>query len=567
MISTGTLIHNNSIPFFHDNREISTIKALALSKRLNMNTKHSAFSSLTFYCLITFICLGLSSCESDPNRELERIIRVSLSDDQGIDENEWVEIRQMIYGNETLNNKYASDDDVSAFINSLCGRVRGEDRTPINCPPQINITDVANPSEGQVTSRPKSTSRPQKLAYSVYVENSGSMYGYFKGNSDFKNAFMDLITRLNRYGEDVNFYFVNNEINPVSRGSQSSLQQELEEFMTYLEPANEKKLRGLGNVSNSNLAKSLALVLDSLVVNRRPIILTSDFIFSLEDPKSKLASQKFSITNLITERDLYRDGYGFLIIKGTSRFNGNYFAYDRPNTAIRIDENRPYYTFVIAQNKNLVDFSRKYNLEGLDGYDNHYVIYRDDEAQAIPYGILKETGKIGRFQIAERGTKSIKSIEDIDFDRREGRVFQFSIGADFSNIPVSEAYLTNKDYYVVDNTGRPEFEVIDIKAIEDYPDIHRTDESRYLGSSTHIITLKSETLVPGTHNLTINLKKEIPEWISQSSTDDDTDIETNPDTKKQTFGFDYLVKGIVDAYKPVSNVADNYVELKLTLTR
>ena len=67
-------------------------------------------------------------------------------------------------------------------------------------------------------------------------------------------------------------------------------------------------------------------------------------------------------------------------------------------------------------------------------------------------------------------------------------------------------------------------------------------------------------------DVSIRLQNRLPEWIATSSTDDDTNLSA-ADFAGTTFGLKYLLQGIYDSYKKLSDGEPYYFELKLKLKR
>src|SRR5690554_854742 len=63
------------------------------------------------------------------------------------------------------------------------------------------------------------TDDPSKKIINIYIENSGSMFGFVNGNTGFKNAMTKLIVDLkhNNYKEEnIKFHFINKKITPIT---------------------------------------------------------------------------------------------------------------------------------------------------------------------------------------------------------------------------------------------------------------------------------------------------------------------------------------------------------------
>lgn len=486
---------------------------------MNKNIKIVYIISVT----VVIILLNFASCSISPDngRALDREIKSALKNSPGIDLTEWQKINDLINKEDLLKEQFSSDEILESHIRSVAQEIYESGRSEIELPISIEKKKIGP---------------GQKRKYNIYLENSGSMYGYLAGNTAFKDALMDLCSRFRRKEESINFFFVNDQIHPI--------EGKLEDFMKYLRP---DKLRRIGNIGSSNVGDILDMVLDSVVSKKEVAILSSDFIFSLKNSKdieNQLTTQKYGITNIIVQHQLKKDGYGFLIIQGRSLFDGYY--YDFKNKQRRIKKDRPYYTWIIAPVDKILKFENDYDIKSLRGYQNHATIF-DSKSLDIPYfSILAETGKIGDFRKKDRKSAVIKEITNISYDHRKERSFQFSVAIDLSMIPVYDDYFIDAGNYSIESSQGNEFafKIVPISSV----DINNRDE-KLIKSSTHIVQISSSSISTGDQELVFSLKKVLPSWLQDASTLDDADIE---ETSTQTFGLEYLVAGIVDAFKPVA---------------
>lgn len=64
----------------------------------------------------------------------------------------------------------------------------------------------------------------------------------------------------------------------------------------------------------------------------------------------------------------------------------------------------------------------------------------------------------------------------------------------------------------------------------------------------------------------IRLKNALPQWVEQSSSDDDANIAA-PEFARTTFGFKYIMKGIYESYSKNAEEGPYYFTLKLKLKK
>lgn len=116
---------------------------------------------------------------------------------------------------------------------------------------------------------------------------------------------------------------------------------------------------------------------------------------------------------------------------------------------------------------------------------------------------------------------------------RNGQGFQFSFAVDFTSLPYTESYLQTKDNY----SKNGNYNVTSVTKIEKkIYEVTSFDPS-------HLITV-STTKSPYCE-LEISLKNVVPDWITKTHTDDESNIAIDT---TQTFGFMSLTNAISEAY-------------------
>ena len=134
-------------------------------------------------------------------------------------------------------------------------------------------------------------SSPQQIQdINIYLENSGSMDGYVKGNTGFEQSIYAYLTELqiHKLVDTLNLNYVNSRI--------ISLGYDVEKFIHNIEPANFR--RHGGNLGTSDIA----IVLDTILSRHKKndvSIFISDCIVS---PGSKYASSPQSLDNYLLEQ-------------------------------------------------------------------------------------------------------------------------------------------------------------------------------------------------------------------------------------------------------------------------
>jgi hypothetical protein len=491
--------------------------------------KMQLINLVSFLLFITF--LGCMGCNDERTSNLSSIIEEALNDNE-VSEEEWEKLKSAIQNSKKNSSKYPSDSTIILLINQTAKNAKVPTTLPIK---------IWSEKE-----------RPSKVEYNIYIENSGSMIGYMNGNTDFKKALFDLITRFNGEKEKVTLNYINDHIYPIDTS--------MKEFIEFLEPKNVKKY---GNTSSSELNRIFRLVVDKWKTDGKPAVLVSDYIYSIDkggNIDAGLATQKYT-TKLVFQE--VKDDCAVLIIKSNSFFDGKYYTFKNPNSGEKINSNRPYYIWVIGGREDIIGFTDKYHINKLDGYENHVVIYNSESIANQYYTILPTTNKKGKFRRV-RGSNgdAVKSIESIEYDKRKkpNSIFEFTVAIDFRGLPVNNDYIMDKSNYILRSSLRDDFKIVSIT--EDIQNVEKRDKG-ILGTASHIITISTTSITAGEQVLALELKKELPKWIETSSTVDDTDIEKN---SNKTFGLSYLIEGVAEAYDPKGDESV-YFSLKMNLSR
>ena len=126
-------------------------------------------------------------------------------------------------------------------------------------------------------------------------------------------------------------------------------------------------------------------------------------------------------------------------------------------------------------------------------------------------------------------------------------------------IPVLEEEKTNLNNYIITDNYIIE-EIIPIEKAFLKP----ISKSIIGDSASHIIKfyLKNDKAIK---NLNVSFRNKVPEWIYDSSSTDDTKIDSDPKEQNKTFGFKYLVEGINDAYKQLINDSEFFFTININI--
>lgn len=291
-------------------------------------------------------------------------------------------------------------------------------------------------------------------------------------------------------------------------------------------------------------------------------ILVTDMIYSVKDMQGvnpeKVFSEARGMISSVFKEEVEKKA--MLVVKMNASYNGPYYSYD--NSVQPYNGRRPYYIVIVGDNRNMSRLTLDRQLatfadfKALRGYENMY-LYEARHLYAPYYSLLLSNDDIrGRFQ-PERGQESrITRIKGVELDKNSGDL-QLVLAVDLGGMLIDEGYLTDVSNYELESS-----DAVKIKKIRRITPKDATPaEKKYIGKATHIFVL-SMSEVAHDQEVKIKLKNRLPKWIADSSTDDDLRVDGHT-----TFGLRYLLEGIYDSYKRMSDGEPTYFELELNLER
>ncbi len=400
------------------------------------------------------------------------------------------------------------------------------------CPSEKrNIED-----DNQVTSEGQDPS-PSHATY--YIENSAGNFGYVTDYNEYISVVSELAQKPRFVTSEVSqeFFFIN--------GVRSIIENRIGTSAQYFTTKLNRNDFNIGDISGNDLNKMFQIVLNRTRSDSISLFV-SDFIFDIlnkEDPLNALVVQgretrRQFIARLDQERDIQT-----LIIKLSSNFNGIYY-YGAHQGGTRINMSRPYYVFVFGESGILNRYFDDVYIESLNGYNYHTRIVIPEEIEA-QYQV-SSYNMIGSFRYSRTDRNHLTNVR---VSNRHNDILQFSVAVDFSKMPVPDSYLKDVSNYDL-STNYKLVEIVNAK------------QSMHLGITdfqpTHVLTLESR-YPQGI--LDVNLLYNIPDWVEESHTDDDMNIEKQ---QNKTWGFKYLVSGIIEAYQHLSD-QDYLVSMRILI--
>ena len=372
-----------------------------------------------------------------------------------------------------------------------------------------------------------------------YLENSGSMFGYVNGFTEYVDVVSELAEkpRFAAEGTHREFYFVN--------GGQNIKITPIGENPAVLE----KKLNvngfNCGDVTKSNLNSMFQMAL-SKAKNDTISILISDAIYDIgkpQAPMNALSTEGRETRSRFIER-LNVGDLQTIIIKLKSHFDGNYFLVT--GGSVKLKQIRPYYIWIFGKTDLLNSYFPEGYIKSLKGYMDVARFLKLNQIE-VPYQITPYQS-IGNFRFDKNDKNKLTNVES---DRR-GRGFQFVIASDFSGLPFSDSYLTTIENYSCSNNN---FSITKVSTIGD---------TKLWGldfNPTHLIYVATNK--NPVCQLDVSLLNTVPDWIESTNINDEENI--FGDTL-HTFGFKFLMNAISEAYQ-YKNKDKNIITFKTELIK
>lgn len=451
-------------------------------------------------CAVLALAIAASACGNSERKAFDKLLVELANADQTIDQDDWKRICDYLDGNKAHFGEFFDGGELSQ--NAVEEYIRGffERRRPSK---EISFSGLAG----------------QELQFHIYLEQSGSMKAYDSPNGDgsFHAAVMSLQNSL-----------------PGTAVVEAIGEQGYTDFKAIFD-----------NVLNKTKSNQVS-------------ILVTDMIYSVKDMQGVNAQKVFSeaqgMINAVFKAEV--EHKSMLIVKLRGSYNGSYYAYD--NSVHPYNGFRPYYIIVVGGNDAIARLTTDKALhafadfQSLRGYENMY-LYQAKPLYRPYYSLLLAGDDIrGRFQ-PERGSDDrVVSIDGMEPDRDSGDI-QLALAVNLGGMLIDNGYLCDVGNYRVEADDN-----VKIRQIRPITQKDRTPaERKYTEKATHIFVLSMEKV---THKQTvrISLLNRLPQWVAQSSTDSDLRVD---DTT--TFGLRYLLEGIYDSYKRMSEGEPKYFDMEL----
>lgn len=342
-----------------------------------------------------------------------------------------------------------------------------------------------------------------KTVVNFYIENSGSMKGYFTGNSKIKDIIKEYYDRIHEKqveGDTITLNYINVGIINSS--------DEIKEFLNNCQSKCTASYTKIDDI----LSMAMKRINDSTVS-----IVVSDFCFSSDNSSFPMAMS--GITELFTKQLHNNDDLSIAIIKYMSDFDGYYYP-----GRIRNRQPLPFYIWIFGNEKQV----KRIVNSPIKARDNGVLFLQ-------PSQTIRPTIITNNARMLKDNSIIVRHWEKERI--REITKYTVTVELDLSNVISSKEEICNTKNYTI--TEGYFVESISVKQKDIYSFVISTSKP-----------------APGSVSIEYSLF-ELPEWVEKSNFSG-TGV---PDNGK-TLGVKYLIEGVYDAYHNQSN---NIFETTITL--
>ena len=394
----------------------------------------------------------------------------------------------------------------------------------------------------------------------IFVENSDSMDGYIKGGAEFREAVGNLLIKLRHKTNNTKAYFLSDKMEYVNDKPESFLSE------LSLDPSS-KYVKLKNKNSGSLLNNLLKLILNQSNPGDISIFVT-DGVYSVYGTKNVVQNELVTSKNLTMDifiESIKQKDISTLVLQYSSNFVGKY--YDMNLQSHPINAKKPFYIFVISDSKTMEEFVIN-RLEEFKLNENltNFIHFKKDYPLNIPdIFILHKTYRVGLFSIENRTDNTISEIKtSIESDESADK-FRFSFAIDLKKYNLSKSYIKDINNFDAGDICRVSL-VTDIREAEidklDQVDLKKQEANIQIKFiPTHIIVISCNSKISLANEVQIKMKYNLPFWIEEGNTNDDTNSNVWADYK--TFGLKYLISGIYEAYKEIQKLDLMNIKIKV----
>lgn len=348
----------------------------------------------------------------------------------------------------------------------------------------------------------------------LYIENSGSMEGYMRDGSSFKDAVFGYITEINKYVGKTRFYFVN------SRILENNIP--LDRLNETLSVGQFRQLGG--DRTHTNLSNILKMIL-SRTNDSTVSVFVSDCILDLPQGPARdyFISNQISTQAIVSDKLKSCKSLSFVVYRMMSHFDGYYYNSDG---AQKISVNRPFYIMLVGPWQLVSGITRNVSIARIPG------------ARLTTSVAFAPTHEPIRTFTNVQGNENKRGNCTLLPDRNSN-TYRIKLLSDMSSLFMDNKALMDKSTYKIEDRN------VKLEYIEkiDNPN------SPY----THVLTLSvPQQIKPSSISIDVR-RTPIPIWIKQANDN------TGHFIGRTTTGIKYLLDGIGAAYEGEDIAEFNFV--------
>lgn len=398
-----------------------------------------------------------------------------------------------------------------------------------SCRGRIKSVELSN-------SKNENIEKISKLDLNFYMEDGGSMHGYFKNNPTMLKEDLPVILSNIQNLKNCKLHFVRYSKYKNRSIIRENIASGEQEIINKIDKLNEKSFEP-DNEGGSGFISIFNTILKNQKKNE-VVGLLSDFI-----PAGEFNNPKNPLNSFIKEKLAKDSTFSIGIIKLKSRFNGNYFRQNEQTTGFPLNQLRPYYIWFFGSQRNLrklqilnYDF-----LKSLSGFENNGVALFSNQNEKIDYSILTNIFNENTFSqdVEKTETNSCKNI----LIKKDVKRLKFAVAINLSSIIIDENYKRDTANY---SYSKKHYTLVGVYPIENNEIIMgdsikpiSTSDLDYVNknNATHILLFESKFKPT---DLEFSLKKGIPTCLQESETDSEDYIDNNEHnkiSKIKTFGY------------------------------
>lgn len=404
----------------------------------------------------------------------------------------------------------------------------------------------------------KTSTKEQNLKVSVILENSGSMAGFFTGNSEFVSTVTNLASSLDKIVLETQKSKIIEKVDTWKSGDTTfidSVSLSLSPPLFFTAGSNSLTNPIAENASDFNsqvrsgIATELTSPIDKILQNAANFagdssvtLLISDFIFddNTGDCGSLLSGIQGKIYSVFTALAQNPD-FAIFIYRFESRFNGSYETCN--NTSVTLSStNRPYFVWMFGNRSALVKIHKRLEKESTFSPKNFFALGLNKEE--MKFDLLRYSNKDGQwaYNNSDSTISSISSIND--------KPLKMTIGLNLENFPDS---LSNLDYLKknlkveskgIKISGHRILHKDSIKTM-----IESKDDKIYGNSSVFLEITFAEPKVSSSE-ISVRLLNQQNRWFEILSTENDTDTRS---LGNKSFGIKQFISGVESAFNTEGN--------------